>query len=326
MTKFLKTVYFEFFERKSSKGIEHGEIVLDKYTLVRWIKRQDRENLYSVGIFQKGERKVVAKILHYKRHNLSYLQLRNEVDSLKFLSYLLKGYERFSVPKVIDVIDKNEKLILITEFIAGTTMESFSAEKKFEVLNSLLSFFSNENLERKKKALDKNYPILLYMAIFYYAVAALVKNVFAYKQIINLLSMYLTNISIFDLINPVYEMSHKDIHPRNLIVKNGKIYLIDTEYLSFSLKHTDLSISMRHFSDSLSETQLVATLSNFIHTYKDFRLFISLSALYTLQILAVDSRVGSDYMKAINYVKRLIEMKSRFSKKSLMLFNLSSTS
>lgn len=322
MTKFLKTIYFEFFERKFSKGIELEEIILSKYTLVRWIKKQDKDNLYSVGIFKRGDRKVVAKILHYRHHNLSYLQLRNEVDSIKFLSHILKGQKKLSVPRIINVIDKNKRLILITEFIAGTTADNFSAEKNYEILNTLLNFFSNASLGSKKNTLNKNYPVLLFATISYYAVAALVKNLFAYKQIINLFGMYLGNISILDLVSPKYEITHKDIHPKNLLVKNGKIYLLDTEYLSYSSKRTDLSISLRHFSDTLTEAQLVATLNNFIHTYKDFRLFISLSSFYTLQILAVDSKAGSDYRKAMKYAKTLYEMKSLTSKKDAMLFGL----
>lgn len=325
MKKILKTFYFEFFERRFENVIRHEEIVLNNYMLVRWIKKQDRDNLYSVGIFIRGNQKVIAKILRYNHQNLSYIQLKNEICSIKLLSSILKINKKYSVPKIIKISDRERRVILVTEYIAGNTTDNYSSESNFEILNNLLNFFSNINLGKKKDLLSKNYPILLFIAIFYYTLIALFKNFSAYKQIINLSLLYLANISIFDLFRPKYEVSHKDLHPKNLIVRNGKIVLIDTEYLSLSPKFTDISISLRHFSDILTPAQLVATLNNFIHSEKDFKAFITLSSFYTLQILAVDSKGGIDYEKAIKYFDSLKEMNALMNKNRILFAGVNIT-
>ena len=102
---FLTTPNFirgKFFSILESLRPGQQVVTTDKLGTGTWIKKQNKENLTSVGIFRKGNKKVIVKHVAFEYKNLIVEQLINEASMLSLLGELATTIERkVRFPKLV---------------------------------------------------------------------------------------------------------------------------------------------------------------------------------------------------------------------------------
>jgi len=313
-THFLTTKYFikgKFFDLLEK--IIPGEIDLTKnelssnYKLIKWIKKQDKDNLTSVGFFKYKDKKVVIKIVRFKLKNSIYEQLINEASMLNFLAKVSaqsKGI-KLIFPKVHDLIYQNNQLALVTEYLDADLLISKSNEFKMNILKDILKKYKEMTLHATNedyKCLPKRTYLQIIISFPVYLLKVMLYDLDNYSYYVKLMFIFYRNYFSINNFKMKYTLAHKDLHSNNILIKNNSVMIIDPEICVLADEVTDIAQIARLYSAEFSEAEMNSFLNDTLSSLNDKKHFIALTIFYSIQMMAIRNTNDSDYKEAYDYL------------------------
>jgi hypothetical protein len=232
---------------------------IGKYRLVKDLT-EAKHGEVSVGLYSTtGGKKVVAKIWFGHHKDYSYHSLRNEYLVYDMVNKLINRISKklptdlkaVHVPKLVSYTEYAFQSILLIEWIEGKTLESYSDKKVFDsyfLVSRYLDFLSNHILKSELKSISTRtgvhyiflYPLLL--------IKALLSNFKSRDVILRGIPSYLKMILPL-LFNKKLSLVHRDLHFKNIIVSEGKLYIIDFQLLTYTYKVYEYVSTLRYCWD-----------------------------------------------------------------------------
>ncbi len=224
----------------------------------------------SVSLYKdENNNYYVVKTWQNKYINLAYLNLLNEINSLKDLNNL-----KLNVPKIVEVNRGINRLSLITAYIDGRTLDKIKPySTQLKIYNRLVNelrdnsgSFPNRHIRTKTVAYYLTLlPIIWIKAIF--------QNIGQLALLLKILPIYI-HCSTSNIGNNNLDIVHGDLNFKNIIIKNKKTYIIDCEQtcLTYPEFETVSSLMVYHspakFKQSLKDQILIMSQSGTIQRYR----------------------------------------------------------
>lgn len=280
-------------------------------------KYSENRNCYRVILLldKKGNR-YIARDLCFKFKNMKYKQIMNEISLLKTLHSAadkINEGSSISFPQVIKIIEERNRLVFIRNYFAGDNIRSYSPNEKIKfielILKDLKKYSDNLTYDRD------NIPIRT--AAYINIIFPIVSFIFFLKEprmifrIINFIIQFYRYRLYLNRYKFNYIFANRDLHQDNIIIRDKKIMLIDSEISLFAEPETDLAIALKYyykdFKNKLSENFLKKVLKDDISR----RRFLSLTIFYTFMTLIIEKKNTTNYRESINYLdfieKRLVK-------------------
>lgn len=233
-TLFLSLVY----SKKKNKVINR----VGNYRLQNKVIKENGYYPYFYGIYIKKGKKYFIKTWSGKIHDFNYQLLINELIVNKVLyNRLFKG--KFRTPKIIEYISTKNSLSVVYEYIEGKSLLAYPLSKQSQVIALVMKYFKEisntpktrkhlSNLERK----DKMYYLNSLNFLTIMSLISSPKNAsLVVKGYLKALKNYL------DLKNSNLVINHCDLNPDNILISNGRYYIIDCGRVSLTIPGYDLT-------------------------------------------------------------------------------------
>ncbi len=301
---YIKGKFLSALEKLFSRMLGESDSLSD-YRLLKWVKKQNKHNLSSVGFFKsKDNKKVVVKNIKFILKNLIYEQLINEANMLKLFS-ALKPRRRVRFPKVYDLIETSTEMTLVTEFIEGESLRKRDSEFKAKILEEILGDFAamSRSINRKTlRALPKRSSMYIALSFPIYMAIVLLQDLKNTKYYIRLSYDFIINCFSLGIWKTNYIIAHKDLHSENIIISGNDAVIIDPEVSVITCAETDIAHIARYYAGEISKHDLVNLLSNVLANKEQKNNFIALTIYYSIQMMAIRRKNDPDYIEAKNYL------------------------
>lgn len=244
-----------------------------KYTLsAEFHQKHDSQKEFATGLYEYRRQKVFIKTWFGKAKDIRYYALINESawnDILyrKFTS-LRPGVlnYRVSVPKMLGVVESKGTLSVISEYIEGTNASTRRLDEQEDILyatlrafESISDMFSRAEMERLFQVSTTMYVITLPL-LTVLALASRPRDVTVIAKAFTDTVKQRTSI----MSKKLY-VSHRDLEPQNLIVRDRTIYVVDCERTARTVANYDLN----HLSLKPMYKRLATTLYRRLHVNKN---------------------------------------------------------
>lgn len=267
----------------------------------------------TIGIYEaSNKKKVIIKIFHYKLHNLNYEHVVNEANILKLLNnseYSQTTKVKVGFPKFYEFFSSNDTLTLVTEYVKGRNLSLFSNDVKKKTILECVNFLNSisEKIDRRNlKNLPKRTPSHIILTFPIYFTIALLKNFKSFKDFFKLVIIFYVNYLNSGFGNPEYVITHRDLHPQNIIVSDKNIFIIDPEMCALLEKGTEIAITLRLYIRELGFKIVDEILKEVLKTTRQRKKFIGLTIFYTIQTLAIENPNNPEYLDAHMYMKYIL--------------------
>lgn len=138
-----------------SKKREAKRILFPKeikgFYFVKEIFKKRIHRPYKFAVYKnKSGKKVIAKAWIGKQKNFDYYSLLNEKNVYKELNNIYKAkrvkipdnYKKIYIPKLVDFIQDNNKLMLLIEMVNYQRIDRLSIKRRIEIYETLISYFN----------------------------------------------------------------------------------------------------------------------------------------------------------------------------------------
>lgn len=314
-THFLTTKYLikgklvSLFEKILPNTLDLEPLVeIDGASLVRWIKKQNNENLTSVGLFNIYGDKSILKIVRYKMKNILYEQIINEFSMLDLLSNISNSDKKITIkfPTVRAIHDNKNEIIMVSEYIKGKSLSGGKDIDKVRVIKKILSNFIllTEKINKTKHSLPRRSSLYIALSFPIFLAIVILNDIRNIDRYLSFLYLFMKNYLSFNIFKTDYVLTHKDLHTKNIILKNNQPFIIDPEVCVFADSETDLAHISRYLSHEISHKYLLNLLNDLLLTQKQRRKFIALTIYYSIQMMAIRTKNDPDYIEAYNYLNK----------------------
>jgi hypothetical protein len=231
--------------REVTRTVHMPEVIDGRYYLVKDFQ-PEKPYPFKIGLYKdKKGTKFVGKIWRGRVKNLHYYNLINEIISTYVLSNararlenkLGKDIANIYTPSFIELIQKDNCLIFISEFMEGKRFIKLSEKQRREIYKKFKKYlrFLGRNLSDEEKDLLRvrsgynlvlQYPLLLTTALARrpYLAPMLFKGMKIFvKGIPNLLK------------SDDFTIVHGDVNYDNILISPKRISIIDVEQLMYTL-------------------------------------------------------------------------------------------
>ncbi len=211
------------------------------YTLVRQIPKSDKFSNMSICIYKKNSKKYFVKLWLGGLRDLNYNFLVNEYLTNQHLIQVFSKAS-FSIPKSVECILGSFGAAFVYEFIDnGTPLDNFPTTYQAKIVASVINKINSIKISHEESAK----PLTIRPGWFYLLLLPFItlltiihdfKNAMLYfKTFTACLKDYAT----LDLNN--FYLSHRDLTPNNILIKNHRVYLVDGESFVYTAKGYDIS-------------------------------------------------------------------------------------
>ncbi len=274
----------------------------------KWIKKQNKENLTSVGIFRQHTKKVIVKHVSCRFKNLIVRQLLNEASMLTLFGKLTSSIQRkVAFPRVFEYVANNNEAYLVSEYVQGKLLSTASNKKKIEVLTeiqlALREMTENIDTKTRSKLPKRNFSIILPL-FWFYLLKLFVRNA-SIPQATTLIRLFLENILLSLFSKRDLVLSHKDLHDANIIL-GKKIFVIDPEVSVLADPMTDMAHIARYYAKSMTADEIETLLEKLDVTKIGRMRFLALTIFYSIQMMAIREENDPDYVEAYEYLKNYL--------------------
>ncbi len=290
----------------------------DTYQLIKKLKSKKNSFEQSPALFlDKSGKKVVIRQIPNDTHTLSFMQVNNEANILKMLSknspLHTSGY-KISFPKLIRFGKEKDRIFLIREYVEGKPVRALSTEEQKKVLLSVLDAFryinsSISQSDRKLLGIRKFYTFILTFPIYVFLTILKNPSLVMISLRLTFKYIYMTYSSLFE--KKEYVVSHRDLHSKNIIVKDKTISIIDSEIMVRAERFTDLAYILRFWFSLLKKKDLEDIISLQVRSDKDKQNLLRLAIFYSFQLLAMVSSNHNEYRKTKNFLYYLDNLDMR---------------
>jgi thiamine kinase-like enzyme len=224
----------------------------------KWIKKQNAENLTSVGVFEKSRKKVIVKHVSFRFQNLIVRQLLNEASMLTLFSKLASSIEtKIAFPRVFEHVSRNKEAYLVSEYIQGPLLSRSSNDRKIEVLTQVQLALRemSENIDAKTRSkLPKRNISIVFVLFWLYLLTLAIRKV-TIPDVFVLVKLFIKNIFLTAFSKRSLVLSHKDLHDSNIILGKN-ITVIDPEVSVLADPMTDMAHIARYYAKSMSAQEI----------------------------------------------------------------------
>lgn len=264
---------------------------IEDYKLLKAIKKENGYIDSFVGCYEKNEKRFFIKTFKVDKRGFgNYFVIDEWIISNVLYDILKSKKSLIRTPKPERLIASDEFVSIVYELVEGKTLglftETFQAEVLVKVINELkkVSYL----LTKEEIKLFPRRSRFFYLASLpYLSLLTFIKIDKDFRLVIKAFLSTFTML-IMQKTNKKLILAHRDLKPRNIIVKDSKIYLIDTGRLTLTIPGYDLAL--------LSLDPAHATLSKKLEI--EFEKFSSkfLKSYIAIQFAAKNS-VGAKYLK-----------------------------
>lgn len=218
---------------------------IDKYQLLTTIKKENGYMDCSVGCYTKKGKKFFIKTLEAdKKDYRRYFIISEWLVSNVLYKALKSKKTQIATPKPIKIISSDNSISLVYEFIDGKTLSLFSTSYQtkvfIEIINEL-KIISSSLAKDEIKLIPKRSIFFYLISLPYLSILAFLKTDRNFKLIIKAFLITLKML-LSQKINSKLSLAHRDLKPHNIIIKDSKIFLIDTGMMALTLPGYDLAL------------------------------------------------------------------------------------
>lgn len=266
------------------------------------------------GIYtSSGNDQVFLKKLAYRRKNVEYRKMMNEINILKRIkNWRYAGNEGYKVsfPEIKKIVSEDGELVVVEKLVDGSDLRSVSVTTKRMVIRNCLHAMENLSLEIEYKNIPgamKVPPVLFLISFPIYWIRMVLKDRTDLFFQIRILSMFYRQALSYWPLFPKYMLAHKDLQLENIMIENRSIVILDLEMCALSEEKTDLAIVAMYYQEELGMKNMIELLDEFIGNDTQKKKFLALTIYYSVLTLATcDKKIGK-YSKVRRYLKVLAE-------------------
>lgn len=303
------------------------------YKFVKDLTPSYKSIKYRVCVYlDGGGRKVLVKAVNCRIENLQSIYLRNEAFILSTLKNL--NLESSVFPTFLDFIEKDNYVVLITEYVDSRNLDTLSVEARSEVvINSVVQLRQLSNYLKEQKFVDLPvrkpfYYLLSFPLNLFKVVLKNPKSTFMY---LNFCVLFYRNYLEVLWGNYTLGLVHRDLYPDNILysAKEG-ITVIDWESAIVSDAIYDIAVVSMIYAKEFGVNETINFLNANLQTVSEKRRFVALAVFNSVQILSIQSRnhevsrdVG-DFLEVVvkEIYTKIIQKKSLFEIIYLFTLNL----
>lgn len=310
----LKTFKFmlnDFVARENYKKSAIPSEIQD-FKLIKNINNDWKNSKSSLGLYKNNKNEYAfMKMVFFNKKNLQYFKLKQEVNIYRILNKV--NYKTgINIPKFIFSSDFNNSSFLMTEYIKGKRLDSYSSESKAKLLIKALE--SMQTLGKKLNQRERNHltnrsVISLINLYPFTLILALMRRSNSRGNLIKGLPVVIKNLNIFLKYNKLV-LAHRDSHLKNFIVKESRVYVIDLETMGFTVPYYDIAYTLEHEFEDMKFTKAVLDYLNKINKEDVFfeRYFRTL-----MIIVATHALIANDFTRSeINKIENFLDFALNF--------------
>ena len=227
----------------SKKG-EAGHFQFPKeikgFYFVQEIVKKKLPRPYEFAVYKnKSGKKAIAKAWIGKQKNFDYYSLLNEKNVYKELNNISKtkrvkipeNYKKIYIPKLIDFIQDNNKLMLLIEMVNYSRIDMLPIKRKIEIYETLISYFNfiGKVLIKKKNISLTRRSIYSFIFLFPFIT---IKAMVRYPKLVPILAKGFTHFMLLS-----YKLFkerdltfiHKSLQVSNILSDGKKINIVDLQ-------------------------------------------------------------------------------------------------
>lgn len=275
-------------------------------------KLDDKSRIQNVVTQYNGDRYIIKKTAKGKSVNFEVALIIHEAFMLRFLlKHSSKIRQKYNIrfPLFYGLRKNQHTYCLQREYVPGKTLNNFHKTFQLEALGKYLEFLHELNLILKPadiKKLPKRGNFYLFLMTPFYMARLSIKDAALFFETLNLMLTF-GYLWCKTVRSKELQLSHRDIHFQNLLVEKGELIVLDYESFCLSPKFTDIAITSRLLSESLSLDDIQSLISKFIVSRFDFMLFLKLTLFYSFQSLAFEKKNSKYYLQTKKYLHKLKE-------------------
>ncbi len=258
-----------------------------------------------VALYSLNKQKVVVKTWDYIWKDITYFQLRQEIVILKALNLLVGKNNQFKIrfPQVLSELNNKGQIGYVSEYIHGMTLFNLKADEKINHFSRILSFFQTLSNTASKPIIEKFPKISQIQNILTFPVYLLFTLVKDFKNLLMYLKLsflfYLNYLST--IFSSEFVLSHRDIHSKNIIVRNNTLTILDPEVMVLAEKETDLAIVAKGGFAELRQELNNFLEDKFNNGYSEKK-FLALAIFYSIQMMAISSSKSAEYKESYDFL------------------------
>ncbi len=214
------------------------------YILYKEINRANETNKFSIGLYKKDNKKYFIKTWHGSIKDMFYHFLLNEYQVNLVLYQLLHQHKDIigiRTPRAIEFVTRAQSASLVMEFIEGKPIKNLPSKIQMQIITNVMKDLellskkiTNTMANKLHKRTKKSYVSLLILE----TILLLIKSP---NDLFIILRMFFSLlISLIRTQQTKLVLSHRDLTPNNVMIKNKKTYLIDCEQVALTLPGHDL--------------------------------------------------------------------------------------
>lgn len=218
-----------------------------KYHLTKEVIKENPLKHFGIGIYQSKGETVFIKTWQGQRKNFDYYELVNEYLVNKILHKRLElipktDSGKIKTPKVISGIESENSLSIIFEYIDGVSLSSFPVTKQAELVSEVITILRKVTSSLRKNEMDS---LLIRDLRFYLlslpvvAVLSLISNPRSHNVILKAFIDCL--LSSRSLKTPNLVLSHRDLYPNNVLVRQNDIFITDCSRMALTVPGYDVT-------------------------------------------------------------------------------------
>lgn len=231
---------------------------IDGYYFVKELEKIGPKKSFKLALFRnKSGSKAIAKMASSKIRGYHYFSLINEAKIYEILNSVYKRVEHqlpedirnIHIPKLINVIETNNSVVLLIEFIEADELESSPDSikvKTYFCITKFLDFLGKRLTAEEKSYLSKR--TLIDLAIIYPMLAFISGYNFP-RAIPEIVRGTLVLLRSFYTVSKHWKegLVHRDLHFHNILLKDSNVYLIDLQQCLFTEPLHEYVTTLRYY-------------------------------------------------------------------------------
>src|SRR5258706_11395001 len=218
---------------------------IGSYTLLQRMVRPHKSSNSAIGIYQKGRKKYFIKSWTGIIKDINYYCIVSQYLTNKaFHELFVSKSNKYNIktPKAIEYIKSKNSLSVVYEYIDGRQLDKFDSEIQAKIIVNIannLKSFSDSLSEEEKKYFSKRNK-LFYMFIL--LVASIILLIFSPRNFKIILNSFFNSIAaLLSSKENGQSLAHRDLLPKNIMVSNKNIFILDLETMVMTLPDYDYS-------------------------------------------------------------------------------------
>lgn len=303
--------FFDSLLHTYAKNVSSARVLpptIGGYTLVREVLKDKQSKSYLYGTYKNSLGHLAfAKVWVGAKKDRSYKELLNEI----------KLYDRFkntepanpSLPHLIHSVTHNDLLVLLLEYIEGTSPSNLDETSQLKVYGSVIeSIRTLGDSLTSKRGMKVRGPIFWALIFPVISMLALIRNLRYAKNILVAILAFYKNIITF-LFSTSVVLTHRDLGKWNILVDKKKTWVFDLQLMGMMhplIEHVVISLKLFSDPNIVRSYWRTESMQKILASNSQLKLFRSYSILFSLYDLALPS--GGDKRVAISYLSESMQL------------------